>query len=129
MGMESWYPSLERPDLAPPNWVFGPVWTIQFALMGVGLWLVWRGPPGPDAPAARALFAGQFLLDLTWPAVFFGAQSILGGPVVIAVLWLAVLATIVAFFRVDWRPGSLLVPYPLRVSFAAYRNSGFWVPN
>lgn len=132
MGLESWYPSLVRPELAPPNWVFGPVWTTLFALMGVAAWLVWGELSGPDRGAARlalGIFAGQFVLNLAWSAVFFGAQSLLGGLVVIAALWLAILATIVAFYRVDWRAGALLVPYLVWVSFAAYLNYGFWALN
>ena len=132
MGLESWYPSLVRPAQAPPNWVFAPVWTTLFALMGIGAWLVWGELSGPDAPAARvalALFAGQFVLNLAWSAVFFGAQSLLGGLVVIVALWLAILATIVAFYRVDWRAGVLLVPYLAWVSFAGYLNYAFWALN
>lgn len=81
------------------------------------------------AHLALGLFAGQFVLNLTWSAVFFGAQSILGGLVVIAALWLAILATVVAFFRVDWRAGALLVPYLAWVGFAGYLNYGFWASN
>ena len=132
MGMDGWYSSLVRPALAPPNWVFAPVWTTLFALMGVAAWLVWGELVGPDARAAKlalAVFAGQFLLNLAWSAAFFGAQSIVGGLVVIALLWFAILATIWAFSRVDWRAGALLVPYLAWVSFAAYLNYGFWVLN
>lgn len=131
-GLASWYPGLTKPALAPPNWVFGPVWTTLFALMGVAAWLVWRELSGPDRGAARlalAVFAGQFVLNLAWSAAFFGAQSILGGLVVIVLLWTAILATIVAFYRVDWRAGALLLPYIAWVSFAAYLNYGFWVLN
>ena len=132
MGTDGWYSSLARPVLAPPNWVFGPVWTTLFALMGVAAWLVWGDLSGPDAGAARLalwLFAGQFVLNLAWSAAFFGAQSIIGGLVVIALLWLAIVATVWAFYRVDWRAGALLVPYLAWVSFAAYLNYGFWVLN
>lgn len=80
LGLESWNPSLERPALAPPNWVFGPVSTALFALMGIAAWLVWRESSGPHGRADRlALFAGQFVLTVGWSAVFFGARSILGG--------------------------------------------------
>lgn len=132
MGVESWYPSLVRPALAPPDWVFAPAWTTLFALMGVAAWLVWRALSGPNADDARlalGLFAGQFVLNLGWSAAFFGAQSLLGGLVVIAALWLAILATVVAFYRVDVRAAALLVPYLLWVSFAGYLNYAFWVLN
>lgn len=100
--------------------------------MGVAAWLVWGQLSGPAAGAARLaldLFAGQFVLNLGWAAVFFGAQSLLGGLVVIAALWLAILATVVAFYRVDVRAAALSVPYLLRVSFAGYLNYAFWALN
>ena len=131
-GLETWYAGLERPGLAPPNWVFGPVWTALFALMGVAAWLVWRGLEGPDAAFARRgldWFVGQFVLNLAWSAAFFGARSTAAGLVVIAALWLAILGTIRAFDRVDRRAALLLVPYLAWVTFAAYLNYAFWALN
>jgi tryptophan-rich sensory protein len=132
-GLESWYDTLARPDLAPPNWVFGPVWTTLFALMGVAGWLVWRRATDP-AVASRArialgVFAVHFLFNLAWSAVFFGRQSIDGGLLVIAILWVLIAATIRAFDRVDRRAALLLVPYLAWVTFAAYLNYRFWVLN
>jgi len=132
MGLESWYPSLTKPSVAPPNWIFAPVWTTLFALMGVAVWLVWRELTGPQAPAARLalwVFAGHFIVNLAWSAVFFGAQSLAGGFAVIVLLWLAILATIWAFARVDRRAALLLLPYLAWVSFAGYLNYAIWVLN
>ncbi|WP_435197528.1 TspO/MBR family protein [Natronomonas sp. EA1] len=126
--LDSWYRTLDQPALAPPDWVFGPVWTTLFALMGVAAWLVWR-EWGPDARLALWVFAGQFALNLAWSAAFFGLQSPFWGLVVIAMLWLAIVATIATFARVDRRAAVLLVPYLAWVSFAAYLNYGFWVLN
>lgn len=131
-GLASWYGTLVRPALAPPNRIFGPVWTILFALMGTGARLMWRAltwPKAAEAGRGLRLFAGQFVLNLAWSAAFFGAQSIVAGLVVIARLWLAIVATVVAFGRVDRRAGALLVPYPAWVSFAGYLNYAFWVLN
>lgn len=131
-GLESWYGTITKPALAPPNWVFAPVWTTLFALMGGAAWLVWRQLTGSKAAAARRAlwaFVGQFVLNLAWSAAFFGAQSIGGGLVVIAALWLAIVVTIVAFDRVDRRAAALLVPYLAWVSFAGYLNYAFWVLN
>lgn len=128
-GLQSWYATLAKPALAPPNWVFGPVWTALFALMGVAVWLVWRRIDGPRGDAARlalGLFAAHFLVNLAWSAVFFGLQSIVGGLVVIVVLVAATLATMAAFARVDRRAAALLVPYLAWVGFATYLNYGFW---
>lgn len=131
-GLESWYGTLARPVLAPPNWVFAPVWTGLFALMGGAVWLIWRRLSGPDHAAARramGLFAGQFALNLAWSAAFFGARSVVAGLVVIILLWLAIVATVLAFGRVDRRAAWLLAPYLAWVSFAAYLNYRFWVLN
>ncbi len=132
MGLESWYPSLAKPTLAPPNWVFGPVWTTLFALLGVAVWLVWRSIDGPNTPAARFglwVFAGHFVINLAWSAVFFGIQSLSGGFAVIVLLWLSIVATMWAFDRVDRRAALLLVPYLVWVSFAGYLNYAIWMLN
>lgn len=132
MGLESWYPSLTKPALSPPNWVFGPVWTTLFALMGVAVWLVWRGIEGDQADAARRalwVFAGHFVLNLTWSAVFFGARSLSGGLVVLVLLWVSIIATMWAFARVDRWASLLLVPYLVWVGFAGYLNFAIWVLN
>lgn len=131
-GLEGWYSTLGKPALAPPNWVFGPVWTALFALMGAAAWLVWRELTGSNASAARrglGVFAGHFVLNIGWSAAFFGARSIAAGLVVIVALWLAILATIWTFDRVDRRAAALLVPYLLWVTFAGYLNYAFWVLN
>lgn len=130
-GLAQWYDTLARPALAPPNWVFGPVWTTLFALIGVALWLVWqRTEAAPrDVRLALGVFVVHFVFNLGWSAAFFGLQRIGLGLVVILVLWVLILATMWAFGRVDRRAAVLLVPYLLWVSFAAYLNYGFWVLN
>lgn len=133
-GLNDWYPSLTQPALAPPNWVFGPVWTALFATMGIAAWLVWRradgsGSDAGDARLAIAVFVGHFLVNVGWSAAFFGLQSTTAGLVVIVVLWGAIVATMWLFYRVDRRAAALLVPYLAWVSFAAYLNYAFWVLN
>lgn len=130
-GLGTWYEGLQQPLLAPPNWVFGPVWTALFALLGVSLWLVWRRADSSPRAVRIALvvFAVHFVWNLGWSAVFFGQRDIAGGLAVIGVLWLLILATMRAFDRVDRRAALLLVPYLLWVTFAAYLNYRFWVLN
>ncbi len=130
-GLGTWYEALQRPALAPPNWVFGPVWTALFALIGVALWLVWRRADSSprEARIGFGVFAVHFVFNLGWSAVFFGIQEIGWGLAVIGGLWLFVIATMWAFDRVDRRAALLLVPYLLWVSFAAYLNYRFWVLN
>ena len=132
-GLSSWYGTLQRPALAPPNWVFGPVWTTLFALVGVAVWVVWRrlDPPrvGRRARVALAVFAVHFVANLGWSAAFFGLQSVDLGLAVIVILLALILLTMWAFDRVDRRAALLLVPYLLWTTFAAYLNYRFWVLN
>ena len=130
-GLGAWYSSLQRPALAPPNWDFGPVWTLLFALIGIAVWLVWQRydeTPGA-ARVALLVFGVHFLFNLGWSAVFFGLREIGWGLVVIWVLWALIVKTLWAFARVDRRAALLLVPYLLWVSFATYLNYQFWVLN
>ncbi|MFC5971766.1 TspO/MBR family protein [Halomarina salina] len=128
-GVESWYATLEQPALAPPNWVFGPVWTTLYALMGVAAWLVWREGRGRELRVALGLFGVQLALNFAWSFVFFGQEAILGGLVVILLLLFAIGTTTTAFWRIDRRAALLMVPYLAWVSFATYLNYGFWQLN
>jgi len=132
-GLESWYGTLQRPALAPPNWVFGPVWTALFALMGVAVWLVWRRlddrQTRRQALAALGVFTVHLAVNVAWSAAFFGLQSVDLGLAVIVVLLSLILLTTWAFARVDRRAAALLCPYLAWTAFAAYLNYGFWVLN
>lgn len=128
--INTWYTTLAKPAFNPPNWVFGPVWTTLFALIGAGAWFVWRG--GFHRRAVRVALAAfflQFALNIGWSAAFFGLESPVLGLVTIAVLWVAIVATIVLFDRVDRRAALLLVPYILWVTFAALLNYEIWQLN
>jgi tryptophan-rich sensory protein len=126
-----WYASLAKPQLSPPNWVFGPVWTTLFALMGVALWLVWIDRSA--APKARrravAIFFVQLALNALWSMIFFGFRSPGGATVEIILLWLAILATMVTLAKISKPAAWLLVPYILWVSFAVYLNFSIWMLN
>ncbi|MEX2598441.1 MAG: TspO/MBR family protein [Dehalococcoidia bacterium] len=122
-----WYAQLELPDWAPPDWVFGPVWTALYIAMGMAAWLVWRqGWHWPRVRVALALFTAQLLLNLGWTLIFFGLESIVSGWVEIIVLWAFILATIVAFARVHVIAALLLVPYLAWVTFATAPNAAIW---
>jgi translocator protein len=119
-----WYASLVKPSFSPPSWLFGPVWTGLYFLMGVALFLVWRlGIARGGVRTAIILFAVQLALNVLWSFVFFGRQSPLGGLVVIVALWVAIVATIASFWRLSTAAAILLVPYLLWVSFAAVLNA------
>lgn len=122
---EGWYSSLEKPALNPPNRVFGPVWTALYFLMGLARYLVTENGE-EEADVSTGLFDLQLVLNATWTFVFFGKRSVFGGVVVIGALWIAIIATIIAFARVSRKAALLLVPYLLWVSFATYLNVAIW---
>lgn len=122
----TWYPTLDKPWFTPPSWVFGPVWTTLYLLMGVALYLVWARASGRRRRMALGLFAVQLALNAGWSLAFFGQRDVSFGLVVILALLAAVAATVVAFARVDRRTGALLVPYLLWVAFATALNYGIW---
>jgi benzodiazapine receptor len=125
--VSSWYPELLKPPWNPPNWLFGPVWTALYILMGVAAWLVWReGPGAPGVRGALVLFGVQLLLNLGWSVVFFGLRRIGWALIEIGITWGFILATIIAFYRVRPVAGWLLLPYQLWVSFATLLNGAIW---
>ena len=127
-----WYATLVRPALNPPAWVFGPVWTTLFALMGISLFLIWKSDPSV-APKERRrggiLFFIQLVLNTLWSIIFFGLHSPGAAFIEILFLWLAILATIIAFAKISKPAFWLLVPYILWVSFAGSLNYSIWVLN
>ena len=128
--IQTWYTTLEKPGFTPPNWVFGPVWTLLYALQGVAAWLIWRA--GLDRRIVRlalGLFATQFVLNIAWSPAFFGLESPILGLVVIVPLWFAIVATMAAFSRVYRRAAALLVPYLTWVTFATALNYAIWTLN
>lgn len=125
-----WYAGLVKSPLNPPSWVFGPVWTVLFILMGISLFLVWRnGTERPEVRIALLALGVQLVLNVLWSALFFGLQSPFLGFLEILVLWCAILATIVLSARVSTAAAVLLVPYLLWVSFAAYLTWAVWTLN
>ena len=114
---------IDRPWFYPPEILFPVVWTLLFTLLGLALYRVWKGGTGRrDVRVAFGVFAGQFALNILWTPVFFGLQRPDLGLLVIVVLWVGIVATIVAFDRVDRVAAALIVPYLLWVSFAAVLN-------
>lgn len=122
----TWYAGIAKPSWTPPNWLFGPVWSLLYAMMAVAAWRVWmRAEPG-KAAAPLAIFGVQLALNLAWSGLFFSLRSPMLGLVDIAALWVAIVATIVSFGRVSRLAAGLLIPYLLWVSFAAALNLAIW---
>jgi translocator protein len=120
----TWYKGLAKPSFNPPNWLFGPAWTALYLLMAVAAWLVWKqGFGAPGVKLALAVFLVQLILNTLWSILFFGLRSPLAGLVDIIVMWLAIIATILLFFRVSVPAGVLLLPYIAWVTFAALLNA------
>jgi tryptophan-rich sensory protein len=122
-----WYAGLNKPPFNPPDWVFGPVWTALYLMMGVALYLLLRHwPEKPADKPALIAFAAQLILNAGWSVIFFGLRAPLAGFIWIIILWLAVLWTILAFRRVTKAGAILLIPYILWVSFAGLLNFFLW---
>ncbi len=122
-----WYATLARPAWAPPNWLFPVVWTILYILIGISLFLVWR--KSLESKQALVVFAVQLGLNLLWSLVFFGLHSIVGGLVIILMLWMAILANIIVFYRISRWAGLILLPYLVWVSIASYLNYSIYLLN
>ena len=128
--VNTWYATLKKPAFTPPSWVFGPVWTTLYLLMGVSLYLIRKGDVAPPAAgAARKLFAIQLLLNALWSFVFFGLRSPRWALVEIVGLWGALVLTLRAVSRVSRPAAVLLVPYLLWTSFALVLNYAIWRRN
>jgi benzodiazapine receptor len=124
----TWYAFLNKPAFTPPNWLFAPVWTALYVMMGVALFLIWRkGLDYPGAKAAIVLFFVQLILNGLWTPVFFGLRSPLGGLVVILVLWVAILVTFIKFFPISRTAAGLLIPYEIWVTYASALNFGVYL--
>lgn len=119
----TWYATLARPWFAPPNWLFGPAWTVLYILMGVASFLVYqKRETDPGVDGALKVYGLQLFINLLWSLIFFGLQSILGGFITILLLWVLILVTIRRFYPVSPTAGLLLVPYLAWVSFATILN-------
>lgn len=116
-----WYPDLRKPEWTPPSAVFGPVWTVLYAMMAVAAWLVWERYHGAAFPALK-LFGYQLGMNVLWSIVFFGLRSPDAAASVIVVLWILIAATAFSFYRLHRLAGSLLIPYLMWVTFAAALN-------
>lgn len=126
-GVSTWYPTLVKPSFNLPAWVFGPVWTVLYVIMGVAAYLVWRqGVDSEKVGAALVVFAAQLALNGLWSILFFGMQQPGCALVEIVVLWIAIGAAVWQFWQVVPAAGLLLVPYWAWVSFATVLNASLW---
>jgi benzodiazapine receptor len=121
-----WYVTLLKPPWTPPNWLFGPVWSLLYLAMAIAAWLVWRREGFPHGASALNLFGVQLVLNVCWSAIFFWAHRPGLAFAEIILLWLLILATMVAFRPLSRAAAWLLAPYLLWVAFAAALNFSIW---
>lgn len=126
---DGWYSELTKPVWNPPNWIFGPTWTILYVLMAVAAWQVWQCGGWQQQRVALGLFILQWALNALWTPLFFGLHQPGLALAEIIVLLLAILATLRAFWTVDRLAGKLLLPYALWVAFASVLNFTIWRMN
>lgn len=128
--IDSWYDNLVKPALNPPSWVFGPVWTLLFILMGVAAFIVYNhGWEKVEVKIALSIFGVQLILNTLWSIIFFGLQNPGLAFLELVLLWMAILFSIISFFRVSKKAAYLLIPYIMWVSFAGYLNLSFFLLN
>jgi benzodiazapine receptor len=124
--VDEWYSSLTKPPWNPPNWLFGPVWSVLYLLMAVSAWLVWRKEGVSGAILPLSVFLVQLMLNAAWSWLFFGLNEPVLAFIEILGLWLAILVNIILFWRISSISGILLLPYLAWVTFAAFLNYTLW---
>ncbi len=123
----TWYATLIKPSFNPPDWIFAPVWTTLFVLMGISLYLVWnKGLQDKKVKTHLLIFGLQLALNVLWSFLFFGLHSPFYAFLEIIILWAAIVLTILNFSKVSRTAGLLLIPYICWVSFAAILNFSIW---
>ncbi|MBN2620612.1 tryptophan-rich sensory protein [candidate division WOR-3 bacterium] len=126
----TWYAQIQKPAIAPPNWLFGPVWTFLFLLMGIAFALIWhKYGTIQGAGVALIIFLVQLLFNILWSAAFFGLRSPLLGLIDIIILLVLIFITINYFHRVSFLGAYLLIPYAIWVSFATILNISILILN
>lgn len=123
-----WYPTLSKPSFNPPNWVFAPVWTLLYIMMGVAAGLVWDRFSFDKGAVKKALvfFIVQLVLNAIWSYLFFGLHNPMLAGLEIILLWLMIYETYFQFTKINKVAGYLLVPYLVWVAFAAVLNASIW---
>jgi translocator protein len=124
--IDGWYKIINKPSFNPPNWIFSPVWTLLFILMGISLFLILKKPKSHYRKKAIIVFSLQLALNLFWSFLFFFLKSPNLAFLEIIILWFFILATILYFWRLSRLAAYLLIPYLSWVSFASILNYYIW---
>jgi len=124
-----WYASLNRPSFSPPNWVFGPVWTSLYILLGISFFLIWKKEASKERDLAIKVFSIQMLLNFAWSFLFFYFNLIGAALIEIILLWISIAAMIYLFYKIKPVAAYMNIPYLLWVSFATILNAGYYFLN
>ena len=125
----AWYASLNRPSFNPPNWVFGPVWTSLYILLGISFFLIWKEEASKERDLAIKVFSIQMLLNFAWSFLFFYFNLIGAALIEIILLWISIALMIYLFYKIKPSAAYLNIPYLLWVSFATILNAGYYFLN
>lgn len=125
--IDSWYSKIKKPTFNPPSWIFGPVWTILYVLMGVSLYLLWTSKI--DNRLAIMFFVIQLVLNFLWSYLFFGLQNPLIAFIEIVILWIMIILTMIYAYPVSQTASLLMIPYILWVTFASILNLSIYLLN
>ncbi|MFZ1291253.1 MAG: TspO/MBR family protein [Melioribacteraceae bacterium] len=124
-----WYASLNRPSFSPPNWVFGPVWTTLYILLGISFFLIWKEEASKERDLAIKVFSIQMLLNFAWSFLFFYFNLIGAALIEIILLWISIASMIYLFHKIKPVAAYMNIPYLLWVSFATILNAGYYFLN
>lgn len=124
-----WYETLKRPSFNPPNWLFGPVWTTLYILMGISLFLIWKQSPGKERNVAIFVFLIQQVLNFGWSFIFFYFNRIGFALVEIILLWISIIIMLVLFYKIKPLAAYINIPYLMWVTFAAILNASYYLLN
>lgn len=126
----TWYPTLIKPIFNPPNWIFGPVWTTLYTLMGISSYLIWKkGIKNQEVKTALIVYAIHLVLNALWSILFFGLKRLDFAFFEITILWSFIIFIFYLFKKINKTAGLLLIPYFIWVSFASILNYSLWILN
>jgi tryptophan-rich sensory protein len=127
--VDTWYPTLRKPDWNPPSWIFSPVWTFLYLLMAVATWRAWRTEDVVTARRTVSLYSAQLTLNALWSILFFGLRQPGAALLEIIVLWALLVLILLRYWRLDRVAAVLWIPYVAWVTFAAFLNGTLWTLN
>ncbi len=128
--VNGWYLTIEKPALNPPSWIFGPVWTLLYVLMGIAAFIVWKkGWSRRDVRLALFIFVFQLFLNASWSIIFFGLKSPGWALLELIILWFVIIWMMIVFYKISKSTIYLILPYLLWISFAGYLNYAIWSLN